>query len=167
MDDQLLARFNEQIALEHASERAYLQMAVWADSRDYTGAATWLRGQAQEEAVHAGQFIDFVLDRDGEVVLAALDAPTAHFDHLVAVFDAALAHEGRVTAAIGQLYGAAQEAADYRSLPLLTRFLEEQVEEEASVRTILGEMRMVAEDPSALLMLDRELPGRRGAEGGG
>lgn len=167
MHDPLLSRFNDQIALEHASERAYLQMAIWADSRDFAGSAAWLRGQAQEEAVHAGQFIDFVLDRDGEVLLAALDAPPAHFDDLVAVFEAALAHEGRVTTAIGRLYAAAQEAADYRSLPLLTRFLEEQVEEEASVRTILGEMRMVADDPSALLMLDRELLGRRSGGGGG
>lgn len=162
MDDRLLARFNDQIALEQASARAYLQMAIWAESRDYGGAATWFRGQATEESQHADTFIEFVLDRDGDVVLQALDAPRATFDDLVEVFATALEHESRVSTAIGELYAAANEVGDYQSLPLLSRFLTEQVEEEASVRTILGELRMVAGDPSALLMLDRELPGRRG-----
>ncbi len=161
MDPALQASFNDQITLEHASERAYLQMSAWADAHDFTGAAAWLRGQAEEEAEHARTFMDFVLDRDGTVRLQALDAPRADFDDLPALFAAALEHEGRVTASIGALYGAAQAAGDYSSIPLLTRFLNEQVEEEASVRTIVGELRMVAHDPSALLMLDRELPARR------
>ena len=163
MDEQLLTRFNDQIALEQASAQAYLQMAVWAESRDYNGAATWFRGQSTEESGHADTFIDFVLDRDGAVVLQALDAPQADFDDLVDVFQTALEHEARVTQAIGQLYAAATEVGDYQSVPLLTRFLNEQVEEEAAVRTIVGELRMVSGDPSALLMLDRELPGRRRA----
>jgi len=164
MDEQLQDRFNEQIALEHASERAYLQMAAWAEAHDYTGAATWLRDQAREEAEHAQIFMDFVLDRDGEVALTALEAPQSGFDDLAAVFAAALEHEKKVTTSIGELYAASQEARDYSSLPLLTRFLDEQVEEEASVSTIVGELAMFADDPSAVLMLDRELPGRRGAQ---
>ncbi len=167
MDEKLQARFNDQIALEHASERAYLQMAAWAEAHDYTGTAAWLRDQAHEEAEHAQIFMDFVMDRDGEVTLAALEAPQAEFDDLVALFSAALEHEKKVTTSIGELYAASQEARDYSSLPLLTRFLDEQVEEEASVSTIVGELAMVADDPSAALMLDRELPGRRGAKDDG
>ncbi|MCC5946955.1 MAG: ferritin [Nitriliruptoraceae bacterium] len=166
MDDRLQAQFNDQIALEHASERAYLQMAAWAEAHDFSGSAAWLRDQASEESTHAAMFIDFVLDRDGEVRLQALDAPDADFDTLLDVFRAALGHERRVTASIGALYATAHEVRDFASLPLLTRFLDEQVEEEASVSTIVGELAMVADDPSAVLMLDRELPGRRAAEGG-
>jgi ferritin len=164
VNQALQDQFNEQIALEHASERAYLQMSAWADAHDYTGSALWLRRQAEEEAEHARIFMDHVLDRDGMVTLAALQAPPHEFEDLAAVFSAALAHEARVTASIGALYAAAQQAGDYASLPLLNRFLDEQVEEEASVRTIVGELRMIAGDPSALLMLDRELPGRRGSD---
>ncbi|MEX2324607.1 MAG: ferritin [Nitriliruptoraceae bacterium] len=166
MDSDLLARFNAQIALEHAAERAYLQMAVWAEARDYSGSATWMRSQASEEAEHARRFIDHVLDRGGEVALAALDAPQAEFDDLHAVFVAALANERKVTAAIGELYAAATQARVFASLPLLTWFLEEQVEEEASVSTIVGELEMVKHDPSAILLLDRELPARRGSSDG-
>jgi ferritin len=164
VNDALLRAFNDQITLEHASSYAYLQMAAWAEARDLTGSAAWFRSQSAEEVVHAHKFMDFVLDRDGGVTLQPIPAPRAEFADLVEVFEAALAHEQRVTRSIGELYGAAQAAGDFQSLPMLSWFLEEQVEEEASVRTILGELRMAAESSSALLLLDRELGARRGAQ---
>jgi len=42
---------------------------------------------------------------------------------------------------------------------LLTHVLDGQVEAEAPVGTILGELRMANHDPSALLLIDRELAG--------
>lgn len=161
MNDELLTALNDQIALEYASSYAYLQMAAWAHQHDLTGTAAWLEEQSAEELHHAHKFIDFVLDRDGAVRLQALNAPQADFGTVVDVFEASLAHEQQVTRAIGELYAHAQRVNDYQSLPLLSWFLEEQVEEEASVRTILGELRMVADNASALLLLDRELGRRR------
>ncbi|HKJ54512.1 MAG TPA: ferritin [Nitriliruptoraceae bacterium] len=162
MDDALLTLFNDQIALEQSASRSYRQMAAWADANDYSGTAAWMLAQSVEETAHADIFIEFVLDRDQEVVLQALDAPRPTYDGLVDVFATALAQEQSVTESIGQLYKAAQDANDFRSLPLLNKFLQEQVEEEASVSTVLGELRMVEGNPTATLMLDRELPGRRG-----
>lgn len=164
MDETLSKAFGEQIALEQESAQAYLQLAIWADSRDLTGMATWFRAQSVEEQDHANIFIQHVLDRDATVELSALPKPAATFDSPVAAFEAALAHEQRVTAAISELYALAQSTGDYRSLPLLTRFLEEQVEEEASVRTILAELRMAGDSTTAVFMVDRELPTRRGSE---
>lgn len=166
MDEALVTAFNDQIALEQASARAYRQLAIWAESHDYSGSAEWLALQASEELEHADVFIGHVLDRDGEVVLQPLDAPAASFDSLLDVFRASLRHEQHVTESIGRLYGLAQEHGDVRSIPLLTRFLDEQVEEEASVRTIIAELEMVEESRSATLLLDRELPGRRQADEG-
>ena len=162
MNEVLVEAFNDQIALEQASARAYRQLAIWAEANDYAGSAEWLAGQADEELEHADVFITHVLDRGGDVMLQALEAPAAEFDALVDVFRASLRHEETVTEAIGELYALAQEHRDVRSIPLLTRFLEEQVEEEASVRTIIAELEMVADSRSATLLLDRELPGRRG-----
>jgi ferritin len=161
MDDDLLRAFNDQIALEYASSYAYLQMATWAEEQDLTGTATWLSAQSAEELAHAHKFINYVLDRDGRVTLQAIEAPRADFDDVIAVFEASLTHEQEVTREIEKLYGLVQRVGDFQSLPLLSWFLNEQVEEEASVRTILGELRMVADNTSALLLLDRELPNRR------
>jgi ferritin len=162
VNEKLLAAFNDQIALEQASARAYRQLSIWAEAHDYSGAAAWLASQAAEENEHADIFIDHVLDRGGEVTLQSLDAPLAEYDGLVEVFRAALNHEETVTAAIGDLYALAQSETDVRSIPLLTKFLEEQVSEEAAARTIIAELEMVEESRSATLLLDRELPGRRG-----
>ncbi len=164
MDQVLVDALNDQIALEQASARAYRQLAIWAEAHDYSGAAAWLASQADEELEHADVFIQHVLDRGGDVTLQALAAPAAEFDGLIDVFRASLEHEQTVTDAIGRLYELAQEHRDVRSIPLLTRFLEEQVEEEASVRTIIAELEMVADSRSATLLLDRELPGRRAEE---
>lgn len=162
MHEKLAAAFNDQIALEQESARAYRQLAIWAEEHDYTGSAEWLASQAAEENEHADIFIHHVLDRGAQVTLQALPAPSTEYDSLLDVFRAALSHEERVTEAIGELYSLAQAEGDIRSIPLLTRFLEEQVGEEAAVRTIIAELQMVAESRSATLLLDRELPGRRG-----
>jgi len=165
MDPELQQAFNDQIALELSSSYAYLQMAAWFEARDLVGFASWMRAQWTEESAHATKFIDFVLDRDGEVVLQALTAPQSSFGSPLDVIEHAHAHEQRVTASIGALYALAQARQDYSSLPLLGWFLNEQVEEESSVRQIVGELRLIGDDSSALLLLDRELPARRGRVG--
>ncbi len=160
MNDELVQAFEDQIALEQASAQAYLQMAIWAAAHDLAGTAAWLRDQAAEETAHAARFIDYLLDRGVAARLQTVPAPPVDFAGAVEVFEAALEHERRVTRSIGELYGLVQSSGDYRSLPLLSWFLGEQVEEEASVGTILGELRLAHADPTALL-LDRELPNRR------
>jgi ferritin len=164
MDPQLQQAFNDQIQLEFASAYTYLQMAAWCESRDLTGFAAWMRAQWAEESQHGMKFLDFVLERDGHVQLQAIAAPDASYTSPLDLMQRAHAHEQRVTAAIGALYAQASEAHDYASLPLLQWFLNEQIEEEASVRQIVAELRMVGDDSSALLLLDRELPGRRRGE---
>lgn len=162
MDDELLTLFNDQIAMEQSASRSYRQMAAWADAHDYIGAARWFLAQSVEETAHADRFIEFVLNRDSKMSMQALEAPQSSFASLLECFEVAREQEHEVTEAIGALYKAAQDTGDYRSLPLLNTFLQEQVEEEAAVSAIVGELAMVKGDPSATLMLDRELPGRRG-----
>lgn len=125
IDDELLAAFADQIVLEQASAQAYLQMAAWASAHDLTGTTAWLRDQAAEKTGHALRFLDYVLDRGAEIRLQALGASPADYDSVVAVFEAALVHESRVSRSIGELYAAAQAAGDYQSLPLLSWFLAE------------------------------------------
>ena len=76
------------------------------------------------------------------------------------MFATALSQEQRVSAAIADLHRAASEAGDAASFPILQWFLEEQVEEEATVGEILDQVRLIGGDGGALLLLDRELAGR-------
>jgi ferritin len=163
MDEALLQAFNDQIQLEFASAYTYLQMAAWCETNDLAGFATWMRAQWAEESQHALKFVDFVLDRDGEVRLQPIEAPPATFRSPLDLIQRAHQHEQRVTTAIGALYAQASQAHDYTSLPLLQWFLNEQIEEEAAVRQIEAELRMAGDSAVALLLLDRELPARRRA----
>ncbi|CAN5329298.1 ferritin [soil metagenome] len=162
MSQTLQSAFNDQIQLEFSSAYTYLGMTAWCESRDLAGFARWMRAQASEETEHAMKFLDFVLGRDGTITLQPIEAPSGGFSSVLDVLEQALGHEQRVTAAIGRLYAQASEEGDYSSLPLLQWFMGEQVEEEATVRQIVAELRMVGDDTSALLLLDRDMGARRG-----
>ena len=97
---------------------------------------------------------------EAAIRFTAAPAPTP--DTVIATFEAALHHEQRVSRAIHDLYAKALEAHDYASLPLLQWFVNEQVEEENTVSTILDRLRMVGDDRTGLLFLDRELGQRSG-----
>jgi ferritin len=160
MKPELADAFNGQIVLELESSIAYLQMAAHLEATGLTGMASWMRLQSDEERAHALRFFDFVLDRGNDVVLGAVGAPRAGFESAEDVFRAALEQEQKVSAAIAELYRLASETGDAASFSLLQWFLEEQVEEEATVGEILDRLRLAGDDGPALLQLDRELAGR-------
>jgi ferritin len=159
--DDLLQKFNDQITLELAASTVYRQLAIAADNLDLTGMATWLRRQADEEIVHANKFIDHVTDRDSYVRIGAVQAPDVAEDATaLQIFEAALAHEQKVSEAIRELYRATEAAGDLNARPLLNWFLDEQIEEEATVSEIIGQLRLVGDDGSGLLRIDQRLGAR-------
>ncbi len=119
-----------------------------------------MRMQAEEERAHAMRFFDFVLDRGNEVELRAIPAAATDFTSPVSVFQASLAYEQTVSAAIRALYAQASRENDYESFALLQWFIDEQVEEEATVSELIEQLTMAGENGAALLLLDRELGSR-------
>ena len=65
------------------------------------------------------------------------------------------------TAAIHELYAIANEVRDYATVSHLKWFLDEQVEEEDSIEQILAHFRIIGDDPSGLLLLNRQLGERQ------
>lgn len=157
---ELSDALNEQITLEFASAYQYLATAAWLESESFPGMAHWMRIQSDEEWAHGLKFYQFVLDRDGTIRLGDIEAPQNAFDSPYDVFEATLAAERKVTASINDLYALATELRDYASLPLLDWFVNEQVEEEATVTQILDDLERAGADGHTLLMLDRELGAR-------
>ena len=160
---ELTRAYNDQIQLEFESSFAYLQMGADFELRSLPGMASWMRQQSSEEHGHAMKFIQFVLDRGARLELKSLGAPPPTPDSVVSTFETALGHEQRVTKAIHSLYAKALSEQDFSSLPLLQWFVNEQVEEENTVSTILDRLRMVGDDRTGLLFLDKELSTRVGA----
>jgi ferritin len=153
---------NEQIKNEFYSAYQYLSMAAYCESENLPGFAGWMRAQAREETEHAMKFFDFILDRNGRVVLGAIDGPVVEFGSPLEVFERALGHEQKVTTMINDLYGLAVRENDYASQAFLQWFVTEQVEEEKNTGDVVETLKMVGDRSEALFLLDREL-GQRGA----
>ncbi len=159
--------FNDQVLLEFESVYAYLQLAADFDERNWPGFASWMNVQSQEEWLHATKFTDYILQRGNVVRLQPLAAPAYGFPAPLAAFERALEHEKKVSQAIHRLYAMAIAENDYSSLPILQWFVNEQVEEEDSVGRIVERMRLVGDDNTGLMFLDRELGSRPAAPSGG
>ncbi len=160
MNSVLAQAFSDQITLELESSIVYLQLAIALEDHDLPGMATWMRLQADEERLHAAKFIAHVTDRGGRPQIGAIAAPADPGATVVGAFEASLAHEQRVSESIRALYRLVQSEGDIDAIPLLNWFVEEQIEEEATVSEILGRLRMIGEDGAGLLRLDGELAAR-------
>ena len=151
---------NHQLGSEFHSAYVYLGMSAYCEAQSLPGFATWLRAQYQEELEHAVKFYSFILDRGGRVTLDAIEKPPTDYKSPLAVFEAALANEESVTAAIDDLYTLTDEERDYASQAFLNWFVTEQVEEEKIVGDVVDSLRRVGEKGEALFLLDRELGNR-------
>jgi len=150
----------DQIQAEFHSGYLYLAMAAWCEARNYEGFAHWMRMQAQEELHHAMKLFDYVHTTGGQVVLQDVPAPPSEWESPLAVFQAALEHERYMTGRINELYGLALRENDHATAGMLQWYINEQVEEEATVDAIVGKLEMMGGHGQGLFMLDRELAGR-------
>jgi ferritin len=121
--------------------------------------------QAQEELTHSMKFYDFIIQRGGKVKLQQVDAPPTDWDSPLAVFEATLAHEQKVTGLINELVELALAEHDHATNIFLQWFVSEQVEEEESVGGVLEQLKLMGEAKGGLFMIDRELA-KRSAGGG-
>ena len=119
--------------------------------------AAWLRHQADEEIVHANKFIDHVVDRDNHARIGAVRRTRGEGRAVpLGIFETSLAHEHRLQA-IRDLYRRDRGRRRPGFPPLLNWFLNEQIEEEATVGEIIGRIKLIGSDGSGLLRLDAEL----------
>lgn len=155
---------NDQIVTELYSSYNYLAMSAYCERQNFRGCAHWLRIQSQEEYSHAMKLYDFLLARNGKVVLQEISAPRTDYDSIPQVFGESLKQEEDVSRRIDLLYELAFKERAFAALVELQWFITEQVEEERTARDILSKFELVKHDPSAMLDLDRELGARSAAD---
>jgi ferritin len=163
MNARVVQAINRQINSELGASYAYMAMSAYCERQKFLGAARWLRLQSQEEHMHAMKLFDFVLARDEDVELQAIERPRMTFNKVADVFERALEQEQEVSRQIDALYEIAFTEKAFAAVAELQWFLTEQVEEEKTAREIVAKFKMVGDDPASLLDLDRELGSRSGA----
>ena len=155
---------NEQIKNEYFSSYTYLSMAAYCESINMGGFANWMRLQSQEELGHAMRLFDYILNRDGRVVLQTIGKPQTKFKSLKEMFEIVLDHEREVTGMINNLYEQAISENDHATTVELQWFIQEQVEEEKTAQEILDKVKLAGDNGSALLILDTQLSDRSSAQ---
>ncbi len=151
---------NEQINKEFYSAYLYLQFSNYFEDAGLDGFANWYKIQAQEERDHAMLFYQYLQNENQKVTLEAIAKPekeiTCHMD----VLRAGLEHEEYVTSLINDIYAAAYEARDFRTMQFLDWFVKEQGEEETNANDLITKMELFGSDPKSLYMLNQELAAR-------
>jgi ferritin len=157
MTADLLKGLNAHLSLEFRAAHEYLAMAIWLAEHDLPGFAKWMRQQSADELMHAQRIIDHLVERDQKVRLPAIAAPPASWKSAEALCAHVLENEQDVTASINKLYAMAEKTKDRPATVMLQWFVNEQMEEEAAARAVLGRIRLAGNTGVGLLMIDQEL----------
>ncbi len=152
---------NHQINKEFWSAYLYLSMSAYFEDQNLPGFANWMRIQFQEETSHAMKLFDYVHDRGGKVELKPIEDVKKVWDGVLNVFEETYKHEQEVTNSINKLMNIAIEEKDHATMNLLQWFVDEQVEEEATVDQIIHQLKMVDGKGHGLFMMDNEFKGRQ------
>jgi ferritin len=132
--DQLLAT---QIGNEFAASQQYIAIAVWFDNRDLPQLAKHFYRQSLEERNHAMMLVQYRLDRNVGIEIPGVPAVINDFSNEREPIALALEQEKRVTVQIEALFAAARAENDALGEQFMLWFLKEQVEEVASMSTLL------------------------------
>ena len=160
ISERMQEAINDQINAELYSAYLYLSMQAYFDAENLPGFANWMNCQTQEEVVHAMKFFRYVNERGGRVLLKPIDGPETQWDSPLAILEATYAHEQVVTGRIHDLVKLARAEGDTASEIFLQWYVTEQVEEEASADEVVQKLKMMADAPGGMFMLDRELAQR-------
>lgn len=152
--EQLL---NDQIKYEAQASMQYMAMASWADAQGYSGVSNFFYLQSEEERLHMTKLVRFVNERGGNVIIPAQEAPEASFESLLALFEKFLNSEIFVTEQINHIIYECLQKKDYNVHNFMQWYVTEQLEEEATARTLLDKLNIIGDDKSGYYLFDRDI----------
>ena len=137
LDADLRKLLIAQIGNEFAAHALYMGISVYFDRQSLRGWGALFKRQAIEEAQHAQKIMDFLTDNEVDFDLPAVKAVSTRFGTPLAAAQRALRSEKEVAAQFDRMGSVAAAAGDHRGYQFLGWFIEEQVEEEAKLQSIV------------------------------
>jgi ferritin len=165
LSKKLNAAINQQIGSEFGASLQYVAIANHFAEEGLPACCAFFTKQGDEERAHAMRFVKYVLDSGGHVEIPSIPAPKHAFKSVVDAIELSLNWEQEVTAQINRLMDLAVKEDDFLTQNFLHWFLTEQVEEIATMDTLLKAAQRAG--PNVLLLED--FVGRHGDKlrGGG
>lgn len=157
ISDRLLSELNLQVKYEFYSSHLYLAMAAYCYSINLDGFANHFIVQAEEEKFHAMRFFNYIKEMDRVINIQGLETPPSDYKDVLDTIERSLEHEKFVTSRIYHLMDVSTEEKEYATISLLKWFIDEQVEEEATLKAIIQKLKRANGDVGILYGLDDEL----------
>ncbi len=152
------AAMNQQIGSELKASNQYINIASYFEADSLPELAEFFFRQSEEEREHAMRFVHYLLEVGGEVAVPAIPEPTTEIDSAAKAAGLALEWEREVTGQINDLMNLAIDEKDHASQQFLRWFVDEQVEEVATMDELLS----VIERAGDNLLLVEDYVVRRG-----
>jgi len=160
ISEKMTEALNRQLQKEFYSAYLYLGMSAWCSENGFSGSAKWFTVQYEEEHMHAMKVYHYLLEQGSHVELLALKSSKTEYPSLLACFETSLAHERGMTKAFNELCDFALKEKDHASYTFLQWFVNEQIEEEATVGDVITKLKLVG-DGNGLFMIDNQLIDRK------
>lgn len=157
---------NEQVEREGFSSQLYLAMASWCEVNGYPGSASWLYVQADEERMHMLKLFKYINDRGGSAIVSGFDKPQEQFESAKDIFEKVLEHELYISQSINELVGVCVDEKDYTTNNFLQWYVNEQIEEESTAKTLLDQLNLLGDDKARMYMFDRDIANFRKEQAG-
>ena len=148
---------NKQIRIEAESSQIYLAMACWAETKGFEGVAEFMFAQADEEREHMLKLLKYLIERGGKAEISELSEPSSDFNSPKEMFEEVLKHEIFVSESINDLVAVTFEEKDFATHNFLQWYVAEQIEEEATARTILDKINLIGDDKSGFYLFDKDV----------
>ncbi len=155
---------NKQIKIEGDSSQIYLEMASWAEIQGFEGIATFMYAQSDEERQHMLKLVKYINQRGGNAVIPAITKPELDHSSFRTLFKQLFEHEVFVSNSINELVHIALTERDYATHNFLQWYVAEQIEEEATARTILDKINLIGDDKGGLYLFDNDIKNFGGAD---
>ncbi len=146
-ESRFAAKLNEQIGHEFGACQQYIAIAVHYDAETLPRLAAHFYRQAVEERNHAMMIVQYLIDAELDVAIPGVEGPQTSFSDTVEPVALALAQERRVSEQIAALAGIARDEGSYQGEQFMQWFIKEQVEEVASMSSLLKVVERTRDNP--------------------
>jgi len=103
--------------------------------------------------MHAMKVYKYLLDQGAQVKLSTIKASPTSYETLLDCFEHSLAHERSMTKSFNKLCDFALKEKDHASYTFCQWFVNEQIEEEATVSEVISQLKLVG-DGNGIFMID-------------
>jgi len=149
-----------QLNREFQSSYIYLGMSAYASKSGLAGCANWFLVQYQEELAHAMKLFKYLESHQVKIDLPEIKKVNVEFESILDTFEKALVHEISMSSNLNELSDLTMKNKDHATYNMLQWYVTEQVEEEATLNTIIDKIKLIGDNGYGLYVIDQELSTR-------